>query len=146
MITRRLTIEDKPQVLKIIAKLFHERLEQEGFFYNQEYASKHFDLLAVSTEALGICLEEEGVIIGIIIGIKSAIIFSKEVAMQEIVWYVEPGKRKYGIKLLKAFEIEVKNLDGEFMMLTTMDGSAPEKVYRRLGYKQTQQTFIKRLI
>lgn len=146
MIIRKLAVEDKSQVLAIVARLFAERLEQEGFFYHPDYASKHFDLLAVSTEALGLCLEENGLIVGIIIGIKSAIIFSKEVAMQEIVWYVEPGYRKWGIKLLKAFEETVKNLDGEFMMLTTMNHSAPEKVYNRLGYKQTQQTFIKRLI
>lgn len=51
-----------------------------------------------------IVLEEQGKIEGILVGMKSAIYFSEDVALQELAWYVKKGSK--GIGMLDLFEAE----------------------------------------
>jgi hypothetical protein len=95
---------DKPQVLRLVEMFFKERLERVGTFYSPEHASLHFDMFLNTPGVLALCYEKEGRIIGLIAGIASAIIFSNSIAMQEMVWYVDPEHRTCGLRLLKEFE------------------------------------------
>lgn len=79
-----------------------------------------------------------------IAGVASAIIFAKEVAMQEMVWYVEPDKRKCGLKLLREFEQRAKARKLDFILMPTVFQRS-ERFYKRLGYRAYQNTFLKRM-
>jgi hypothetical protein len=143
MIIRDIVAQDKEQILRLVEMFFKERLEKTGMFYSPEHASIHFDTFLNAQGILGLCAVLDGRIVGMIAGIASAIIFSKEVAMQEIVWYVEPQKRKCGLLLLREFEKRSVARGIKFVMMVGMSGDPVLSFYERVGYIETQRTFTK---
>ena len=140
---RDITPEDKPQVLRLVEMFFKERIERTGTFYSPIHAGDHFDLFIKHPGILALCAVDDGVIVGIIAGIASSIIFSKEVAMQEMIWYVQPDKRKCGLKLLREFEQRSKASGLTIVMMVGMSKDPIIDLYNRLGYVSMQETFIK---
>ncbi len=140
---RDITPEDKYQILRLVEMFFKERLERVGTFYSPEHASTHFDMFIKQPGILALCAVDDGVIVGMIAGIASSIIFSKEVAMQEIVWYVQPDKRKCGLRLLREFEQRSKERGLNNIMMVGMSKDPIIDLYGRLGYHPMQETFIK---
>lgn len=91
---------------------------------------------------VGIVLEVDGVIQGILAGIASKIYFSEDVALQEIAWYVKHGFR--GGAMIDAFEIAGKALGCNRVVV----GNKPQYYdlsgfYERRGYKLLEQQYIK---
>ena len=142
---RDITANDKDQILRLVQLFYSERLERCGTFYSPSHASGHFDMFLITPGILALCVEENGKIVGMIAGIASAIIFSKEVAMQEMVWYVEREHRRCGLRLLREFERRSKERGLKMMMMVGMSGDPILSIYPRLGYREMQQTFIKEL-
>jgi predicted N-acetyltransferase YhbS len=142
---RDITPDDKPQILRLVEMFFKERLEKTGTLYSPDHACAHFDLFIKAPGILALCAEEEGKIVGMIVGISSAIIFAKELAMQEMVWYVEPDKRKCGLKLLREFERRSKELGLQYVMMVGMSGDPVVDFYPRVGYAELEKIFIKAL-
>lgn len=140
---RDITAEDKLEILRLVEMFFKERLEKCNTYYSPEHASTHFDLFLNTPGVLALCVEENDKIVGMIAGIASAIIFSNSVAMQEMVWYVEPKHRKGGLRLLKEFEKRSKERGLNLVMMVGMTGDPVLKLYNRFGYSQMQETFIK---
>lgn len=142
---REITPEDKPQILSLIEMFFNERLNKSGADYSPEFANDHFDAFIQTPNILALCAEVDGEIAGLIAGIPSAILFSKEVAMQELVWYVKPEKRNCGLRLLREFEKRTHALGIFQVMMVGMSGDQILNLYPRFGYVEIQKTFMKRL-
>lgn len=136
---------DKEQVLELAELFYHERLERAGVMFDYNNAAVHFDLLIKTPGLLALCAEENGEIVGMIAGTASAIIFAKELAMQEMVWYVKPECRKSGLNLLKEFEKRARAMGYERVMMVGMAGDPVLDIYPRFGYVETQRVFMKRL-
>ena len=142
---RDITAQDKKQILKLAEMFFKERLEKSGAFFSPKHAAIHFDVFLKTPGLLALCAEEDGEIIGMIVGVSSAIIFTKQLAMQEMVWYVKPDKRKCGLRLLREFERRSTIMNMQQVMMVGMSGDPIIDVYPRLGYTEIQKTFFKRL-
>ena len=87
-------------------------------------------------------LEDEGRIVGIMIGIISRIFFSEDVAMQELVWYVKKGYR--GLTMLAAFEKMAVGMGVNRVIV----GNKPEyyelgPLYVKYGYKLFENQYQK---
>lgn len=142
---RDITPEDKPGVLRLAKMFYEERLERTGIHYDAQHASAHFDIFIKTPGVLALCAEEDGQVVGMIAGAASAIIFAKELAMQEMVWYVEPEKRNCGLRLLREFEKRSAEKGLGWITMVGMTGDSSVGFYPRLGYYETQRTFMKRL-
>lgn len=141
---RDITANDKDQIIALAKMFFKERLEREGVTFSLESASHLFDLFLKTPGVLALCAEEDGHVVGMIVGIASAIIFAKDIAMQEMVWYVQPDRRKSGLMLLRVFESRARKVPGvTSVMMVGMQGDPVLDLYPRLGYKETQRTFMK---
>lgn len=142
---REITKDDKQQVLRLAELFFKERLERTGCTFCSETAAAHFDQLVMADGILALGAEKEGVLVGMIAGIASSMIFAKELVMQEIVWYVEPEQRKCGLRLLREFEKRASARGVSFIMMVGMSGDPVLDVYPRLGYFELHKTFLKPL-
>lgn len=142
---RDITLDDKAEVLRLACMFFKERLEKENVYFSVQHAFAHFDIFIKTPGVLALCAEEEGRLVGMIAGVSSAIIFSKELAMQELVWYVEPRMRKCGLHLLREFERRAFEMGVTSVMMVSMAGDAAQDIYPKLGYKELHKTFIKGL-
>lgn len=140
---RTITVEDKEQIIGLAEMFFIERLEKEGSKFSYENASAHFDLFMKTPGVLALCADLDGDIVGMIVGAVSAILFAKEIAMQEMVWYVRPDRRKMGLQLLREFERQAKASGATAVYMFGMEGDPVLDVYPRLGYKGLQRTYVK---
>lgn len=89
-------------------------------------------------------LEVDGVIQGFIAGVLQKIYFSKDIALQELAWYVK--KEFKGINLFFAFEACGKDIGVQHVVV----GNKPQyydlqKFYGRQGYRLLENQYIKRL-
>ena len=142
---RVITPEDKEQVLGLVQMFFKECMEQDGVFYSPEQAGEHFDIFVNNPGTLVLVAEVEGELVGLIAGVASAILFAKELAMQEMIWYVKPTRRRYGLKLLYEFEKRSTELGLQCVLATGFSGSPVTALYLKKGYRHVQNIFMKRL-
>lgn len=141
---REITKDDKQQVMRLAELLFKERLAWTGCTFCPETAAFHFDQLVMADGILALGAEKDGVLVGMIAGIASSMIFAKELVMQEIVWYVEPKHRKCGLLLLREFEERSKERGVSFVMMS-MRGDSAFNVFLRLKYFELHKTFLRPL-
>jgi len=134
---------DKAAVLRLAKMFYEERMEKIGFHYSDEHAAVHFDLFISNSMTIALCAEEDGRVIGMIAGVISAVIFAKELAVQEMVWYVEAGRRKCGVLLLRAFERCAAERGARYVTMVGMSGDPVLEFYSRVGYESIQETFLK---
>jgi len=144
-VIREITEVDKPQVLRLAEMFFKERLERAGCTFCPETAGSHFEQLVKADGILALGAEEDGILVGMIAGVASSMIFAKELVMQEIVWYVEPKWRKCGMRLLREFEKQSAARGVAFVMMIGMSGDPVLDIYPRLGYFELHKTFLKPL-
>jgi hypothetical protein len=142
---RDMTPEDKPGVLRLIRLFYQERLIFQGVHFAPEHAEEHFNLLISNPATVALCLIEEEEVVGIIAGVVSVMIFAKELALQEMVWYVEIAKRREGVKLLRAFEQRGKERGAQYVMMVGLVNDSVLEFYPRAGYVKSQEFFMKRL-
>ena len=93
--------------------------------------------------------EKENKLIGFITGLAfPAILNNKVMCGSELAWWVEPEYRKTsaGIKLLKHIERSAKDfgsLTWSMMCLEELDPDGLESMYKRMGYKPAERTFVR---
>ncbi len=123
---------------EISKEKFYEFLE----FYLQPDPNAHMVLI----------YETEGAIEGIIAGIMTvgSHIFSTNRVATELVWYVREDHRRgmAPIRLLRAYEGWAKLMGAKKVSLTAVDNEHREMLtamYHKLGYKSTEETFIRTL-
>ena len=90
-----------------------------------------------------------GYVVGFVLGICSPSVMNKNyLAGAELAWWVEPEYRKgeMGIKLLKAIEKSAKDLGVKMWSMMSLEAVEPErmaKLYKSLGYKATERTYVR---
>lgn len=146
MLIRDIKSTDKEQIVSLAEMFFKERIEREGVTFSRNVAETYFDVIMRLPKAVTLCAEQDGEIIGMIAGTFSEIIFAKELALQELVWYVKSDKRFCGIRLLKTFEERAKELGADYIIMVGMSGDDVLKFYPRFDYEELQRQFIKRVV
>jgi GNAT superfamily N-acetyltransferase len=130
-----------------------ERVLELGAMMHAEsrYASLDFDpdkLVdlsdAVLTNPAYLCLvaEEEGEVVGLIVGYVIPHWFGNDLTSGDLAVYVAPEHRKgmIGVKLVKAYTAWAKSMGVKEPMLGVSAGITPARIgdlYKRLGYTET---------
>jgi predicted N-acetyltransferase YhbS len=144
-VIRHLNPEDKDQFISLIEAFFKERLEIDGEQFDIDNASKTFDLMIGMESVLALVAEQDGKIVGTIVGMIGDVLFGKGRMAQEMVWYVYPQNRGCGIRLIKSFESIAKDLGCDSLLMWGMQNDKSNDYYIRSGYKHIQNSYQKRI-
>ena len=85
---------------------------------------------------------------GLLFGIEYKSMVNNRRVFQEAIWYVNEPFRKYGVKLLRIAEKELKSRGVSIMIMAVLENSKTEKIksfYGRLGYKPLEVHYIRSL-
>lgn len=87
---------------------------------------------------------------GLIAGVTSEIIFSRDKIASELMWWVDEEHRrsKVGMALLQAFELWASRIGCNMVQMVSVEteiAEALERVYTSNGYKVTEKAFIKEI-
>lgn len=130
---------------------FHEEAGMGEFapFSRIDCASMLLNLIE-SDGGILLVAEANGALIGMAGGLVYPFYFNTaHITGQEVFWWVHPDHRKGpGRALLEALEAEAKARGCESWSMVALASVAPEAVgrlYRRRGYRPSEQSYIKRL-
>lgn len=145
---RQATHNDIDDIARLGA-LFHAQAGWDEIPYSADDCARSLHNL-LSSDAF-ICLVSEGAgINGMVSGVISPVYFNHaHVSGEELFWWVSPeAPQMTGIRLLTGLEQRAKEMGCKtFQMksLARLGGERMVQLYNRLGYRQSEQTFIKEL-
>ena len=141
---RKARPEDKIGVCNLIQMFFEEELKVRGYAFDYEKAVKDYDIYIQNDAIVAFVLDNDS-IDGFIGGFVSEKVFLKGKTLSELMWYVKPEKRKYGLKLLKAFEAEAEKFGCDDIMMIGLEASKANDIYERLGYIKQESMYLKKV-
>lgn len=142
---RPANITDLPELHRMGVEFF----KASGYSAISEYDIETVEIVLKDLIKAG-CLLTDGKhgIIGFII---FPLFFNQHtIISQELFWWVDEEKRgtSLGVNLLWAAEERSKELGAKVMLMLSikeLDGKKINKLYKRLGYKERENTFMKEL-
>lgn len=146
MTIRHVTTEELPILLEG-GESFYKEGGMFGKFRADNFIRGWTRLLEGTGTIMGM-FNEFGDIEGALGGMHYPELNTGEVVAVELFWYMLPGSRGNGLKLLKAFErwAAEENCDHVAMIhLTTLQPERLGEIYLRLGYELFECHYIKRL-
>lgn len=82
--------------------------------------------------------------VGMIAGMSSEMMFSREIIASEVIWWVEPGFRsRKTLALKEAYEYWAKRIGAKYIQMANLDDQKIERYYERTGYKLTERAYLK---
>ena len=144
MTLRLATTEDIPVILEM-AKKFADTSPYGK--YPQEY-SKAEDmvkgLLIDRNKSIVILYEVNGKPEGMIAGVLSEMMFSRENVAQELIWWVNPGHRsRKSLSLKEAYEYWAKRVGAKYISMAEPNDEKVARYYERTGYKVMERNHLK---
>lgn len=142
--------EDDAIDIAILGKQFVKESQNTALGWNSNKV--HDSILdAIDRQDFGVfvlCSNNE--IVGMLICFVTPCFFSDVLQAVEIAWYVTPEHRKSskGIEMIKQYEEWARSKGAAqltLMNLEVLEGDRVAKVYHRLGYTLTENTFSKEL-
>jgi hypothetical protein len=123
--------------------------ESDWKLFDAEHVKKLFEAYLYHPDGVVITLDQGNHHVGIICGIVQQHMYDlTKVVLVEMAWYVFPEHRKTlkNIKLLKEFEKVGKEKGAEYIFMTLKSNMKDvEHLYTRLGYKETEKTFMRKI-
>lgn len=141
---RRAQQKDIPRLVELGEEFALISQPIHGFSVSREMIIEFANHTVNHNSCVVFVLEVEGVVQGFIAGVMERIYFSKDVALQELAWYVKNGFR--GIDLFFAFERTAKEIGCQHVIV----GNKPKyydlgKFYDRQGFVFMEHQFVKHL-
>lgn len=143
-IVRRAVQKDIPRLIELGEEFANLSQPIHGFSVSRE------SIIEFTNDAVNIdrfvvyVLEVDDVIQGLIVGVIEKIYFSKDVALQELAWYVKNGFR--GIELFYAFTSCAEQIGCQQVIV----GNKPQyydltRFYQRQGFHLLENQFAKKI-
>lgn len=145
---RAATLSDVEEIARLGA-LFHAQAGWSEIPYSATDCARSLQAFMASPSF--ICLVSEGSgIDGMIAGVTSPVYFNHaHLSGEELFWWVSPdASQMTGIRLLDALENEARKRGcktWQMKSLARLGGERMVKLYNRLGYRASEQSFIKEL-
>lgn len=142
--------EDIPQLVRMGVAFFEESGYSDVTTLDVGAITKLFRDLIDGQGAL-LVVESGGKLVGMTAGIVYPFYFNRDhVTGQELFWWVAPEHRANGVgsELLKALEAWAKGRGAQSFAMVALPQLDAEKVgalYRKAGYRPSENTFIRRL-
>jgi GNAT superfamily N-acetyltransferase len=143
---RDITPDDRQGFASLMVEFSNERLKDFGIIVDSETTLQHFDTYIKLPNIYGMVIDNDGSIDGVILVMSSAMMGSRQIIGQELVWYVRKDKRVQGVKLLRNMENKLRNMGCQYMMMIGLEGDHSCEFYGRFGYRPVQNIFQKRLV
>ena len=137
--------KDKVQVIRLIKMFFEEYVCGLGFEYNEEKVSNDFDTYIQFAPIKVLVLDEDGILNGLVVVYIGQQPFFDGLMADEMIWYVTPEKRRYGIKLLKECEKMCRSYGCHYINVCGFAGTKAEAIYDKIGYTHLESKFIKKI-
>lgn len=82
--------------------------------------------------------------VGMIGGMVSEMIFSRDLVASELIWWVDMGFRsRKTLALKEAYEYWAKRIGAKYIQMSNLDDQKIERYYERTGYKLTERAYLK---
>lgn len=142
-------------------KILNETSTEEGveilhsFFQESPYKDETFSETKVrnlwvkasqSDDYLLLGYYKDDILVGILVGMKTDLMFTDEPICSELVWYVYPEYRKgyVGIRLLRAFEYWAKNVvQVKKICMAHLGNEDLSRIYKKMGFTKYEESFLK---
>jgi len=144
MIVERYSDKYKDDIRRIVQSFQDESLAGYGLSFDTEALSKTIDELKDQAFMLVI----NGRCEGLLAGKKTKTPLSDDPIWHEVIWYVMPDHRKYGVSLLKKARQILKSEGFKAIIMVCMHNSKTEKLfdlYNKMGFVTMETHFIGRL-
>lgn len=142
---RRLTIDDKVDALRLIGLFFEEKIERLGFS-KAEDSDRQAEMFLEHPNGVCLGIEKDGSIVGIAYAFINSNPFIDGLIATELVWYVDPKHRRYGLRLFTELENAVRDAGAEKLIMIRLAGDDNvERFYEMSGYKEIEKHFVKEL-
>ena len=144
---RKALASDLPRILELGMRSLEDGPYAKLIEKNPEQAMKTtLEMLAAATAEILLFEDDDGRITGLFAFIIYPQIFTGKKVANELMWYVEPDRRKggAGTKLLWAAEDEAKKMGAEFLGVTSPTAEVTA-LYERAGFQQLEISYLKRL-
>lgn len=144
MIIRKVNKSDLNQVVILGEEFAVLSKEIHGFSVNRSKIENFANTIINDSNCIGLVLEDEGIIRGILAAIITTPFFSDDLIVQEMVWYV---KVKFGgLKMMSELETEARKRGAVKLIM----GCKPQyfdmdKIYKILGYSLLENQYIKKI-
>lgn len=144
---RKAELKDIPSIIRLIKEFFEESLNDYGLLLNDNSITETLENYIKNY--IGIVVEENEKVIGVVGGLVSPSIFDKtQLIGQETIWYVDKRFRNkiIGLKLMKAFEEECKKRGAYLIAMVHMGNlyaDILDKFYKHRNYKLLEIQYIK---
>ena len=141
---RQTTQADLPAILELIHEFHDETLNAFGVVCIDSVANELMPKM-VDTSLI---LVNEDKIVGVIAGLVTSHVVSKEPLMQEIIWYVSKKHRRQGINLYRAFEHMSLKRGMKHIVMVNMGNFKNDvfkKFYESEGFDLLETQYIKKL-
>lgn len=146
---RLATHQDLGACLKMGALFFDESSFAEELEFDYESVEKTLWALIDGPDSVLFISEVGGKINGMAGALAYSHYFnSRAKTAQELFWWVDESVRggSAGIRLLQALESWAKSLDCSTMTMICLPIDSPaEEIYKRVGYRPSERSYIKRL-
>jgi len=141
---KQAVIEDMEGILPLVKSFYDESLKFYGFTFDEDVLKA---VIKGHCEAKsGLVMVEDGKIVGVIAGNFVQFPTSNFKVFQEVIWYVLPEYRKYGLKLFKETENYCKSIGMKAIVMGNMANLNSEKMgkfYASQGYKEMEVQWLK---
>lgn len=141
---REATLSDVPAMVEM-GQRFARTAPYRGVLHENPIQMAAMGTSLIESEAGTILvLERSGVLIGMIGMICTPHFMSGEMFAGEVFWWVDPGERGGGVRLMKSAE-EWAAAQGAKTMQMVAPTDRVGRLYARMGYAPTETTFQKAL-
>lgn len=146
---RRAVGADFPTLIAMGQELCAESPRFSRLTYSPDRCLELLAGLSVSPQGLVLVAEQEGAIVGMLLGFVSKHFFAEELTASELVVYVTPEARGGNavVKLLRHFEVWATEQGAADIVLgvsTEVHADRTAQLYQRLGYTPSGHTLVKR--
>lgn len=140
------THEDIPEVVDLI----------DSFIAGSQYANMDHSREKIEEIVLGLLKDKnKGIVIlylvndkpvGLIGGLATEMVFSRETVATELFWWVNPSYRsRKALSLKEAFEFWGKRIGAKFIQMSGMQDEKLARYYKRTGYDLVENAFVKKV-
>lgn len=138
------TREDLSTAVRLAERFFKESPYADGDF-NPSKVYRTFKQLSRDPQTGLVALYEDK---GLIVGVKTEMLFGTETLTSELCWYVAPEHRnsRIGLELIALYEFwskEIAKAD-HCQMALIGDGQRLERYYQKKGYQAVEQAFVRK--
>ena len=144
---RKPQLSDTKDLVNLCRLFWEESLKEYGLKWNEEDATQTVINFIKTLKSL--VIEKEGKVVGVVAGIVIPSFFNyRSKIFTEVIWYVKPEYRRYGLKLYAVLEQTLKNQDIDKITMINMSNSKAGKIgkfYQKKGYQFMETVWMKQL-